>query len=190
MRTISHAAVSRILLVTALVTTVLVPAVAQGDAAAGLPGGASSLTEAHGDWTVACQAAPAAGERPAQKACAVSQRQVSQQGQNVFAVELRPTADGGATGAMMLPFGVAVREEVVLKVDDAVLGEPLSFSTCLPAGCLVPLTLSAETVTTLKSGKAATVTAPAFESAPVELTLALTGLGNALARVAELGAQN
>lgn len=167
------------------------PAVAQkAPAGTGLPGGATSLSEGHGDWTVTCQASPAAGDRPARKACALSQRQVNQQGQIVFTVELRPTADGGAGGVLLLPFGVSVRDDVVLKVDGAAVGKPLAFSTCLPAGCIVPLTLGSGAVAALKGGKAATITAPTVGAAPVELNLVLNGFGGALARVSELAGQD
>lgn len=105
------------------------PALAR-DATA-LPGGASSLTEAHGDWTAACQVVPASTAQPARKVCARSQRQVNQQRQMVLAVELRPSGEGGVTGMMILPFGVGVREGVALKVDDVQIGRHLAVSTCL-----------------------------------------------------------
>ncbi|MBB4000889.1 invasion associated locus B family protein [Aureimonas pseudogalii] len=154
--------------------------------ATALPGGASSLTEAHGDWTVACQVAPASAAQPARKVCALSQRQVNQQGQMVFAAELGPSGEGGATGLLILPFGVAVRDGVIVKIDDVQMGEPLAFSTCLPAGCIVPLDLDADTVAKLTGGKAGIITAPTVEGAPIELSLSLNGLGGAMARVTEL----
>lgn len=151
--------------------------------AQGLPGGASSLNETHGDWTVACVTVESAAR------CAITQTQVSGENrQRVLAVELA-AAEGGnaATGALVLPFGLKLDDGVTLAIDDAAPGAPLRFSTCLPAGCLVPLAFDAATVAALRAGTALRITATANDSEQdVALSVSLSGFTSALARVAAL----
>ena len=66
----------------------LTPAAAQEAATnAGLPGGAQSLNEEHGDWTVSCRVEQAA------KLCVMSQTLAdSQSGQQVLSIEPRNAA--------------------------------------------------------------------------------------------------
>lgn len=100
-------------LLTALATlTVLVaialtgtgPARAQEDAATTpLPGGASTLTETHGDWVVGCQIVSADNGQLRQ--CSISQRQMTQQGQQILSVGLGLHEEGGMAGTVVLPFG-------------------------------------------------------------------------------------
>ncbi|RDE07922.1 hypothetical protein DVH29_14045 [Pelagibacterium lacus] len=84
-------------------------------AAKGLPGGASSLNEAHGDWSVACAA------REGSVQCAISQSQVSgQNGQRVLTIELRAAEGGEAiNGVLILPFGLRLDEGVTLAIDES-----------------------------------------------------------------------
>lgn len=84
-------------------------------AAQGLPGGASSLNEAHGDWSVACAA------REGSVQCAISQSQVSgQNGQRVLTIELRAAEGGEAiNGVLILPFGLRLDEGVTLAIDES-----------------------------------------------------------------------
>lgn len=154
------------------------PSVAQG-----LPGGATSLNEVHGDWTVACTT-PTGGV-----SCAISQTQVrGENRQRVLAVELASAGRGKtASGVMVLPFGLKLDAGVMLAIDDK---EPLPaarFSTCLPAGCLVPLDFDAAVVTALKAGGALQVEAVANDSGQeVRFSVSLNGFSSALARAAEL----
>src|SRR5690606_27441238 len=80
----------------------------------GLPGGASSLNETHGDWRVACTA-PEGAVR-----CAVSQTQVqSENRQRILAIELTATEGGdAASGTLVLPFGLKLDQGVVLSMDE------------------------------------------------------------------------
>ena len=124
--------------------------------AAGLPGGASSLSETHGDWTVSCSMT-GEGEQ-ARPGCSLSQQQTNRQKQLAIAIELAPV-DDGVSGALVLPFGVAVTKTVQTDVDKTPLGELRDFSTCLPAGCIVPMMVSAEEVDQMKAGSTLNVTA-------------------------------
>lgn len=59
---------------------------------AGLPGGATSLREGHGDWMVACNMTTQ--NNVAGKACSLSQEQADGQSrQRVMAVEFRPNGE-------------------------------------------------------------------------------------------------
>ena len=151
--------------------------------AAGLPGGASSLTETHGDWTVACRL----GQQDEQtiRLCALSQQQSNQQGQRVLAVELRP-ADDGAGGVMILPFGLVLAQGVTLRIDESEAGEPLPFSTCLPAGCIVPISFDAARIEALSQGTTLAVTATATNGGETNLAISLAGFTSALNRTREL----
>lgn len=148
-----------------------------------MPGGASSLSETHGDWSVSCTAP----ERNAR--CAISQTQV--QGQNrqrVLTIELSATEGGSAaSGTLVLPFGLNLDQGVVLSIDEGEFLPPLRFSTCLPAGCLVPLTFNQDAVTVMRAGTALKVKVAASDSGQeVNFSISLTGFTSALARAGEL----
>lgn len=150
-----------------------------------LPGGANALSETHGDWQVNCRIVTV--EDAGQKQCAVTQRQVNQQGQNVLAVEFGSSGDG-LSGVLVLPFGLAVTEPVTLSVDEAE-ATAVPFSTCVPAGCIVPLELTEDQRTAFRSGTTLAITAQGLDRAPVALSVSLAGFGSATDRVAELSAQ-
>ncbi len=155
---------------------------AGGAVAQGLPGGATSLNETYGDWMVACVTQDKMGR------CAMTQTQVGENRQRVLAVELS-AAEGGneANGVLVLPFGLRLDAGARLAIDGNAPRDPLRFSTCLPAGCLVPLAFDAATVTALKAGKALGVTVTANDSGQgLAFSISLTGFSPALARLADL----
>ncbi|MFN8681315.1 invasion associated locus B family protein [Paracoccus sp. P2] len=155
------------------------PSVAQG-----LPGGATSLNETHGDWRVTCTV-PEGAVR-----CVISQTQLSNENrQRVLAVELSATENGqAASGTLVLPFGLNLDQGAVLSIDEGEFLPPLRFSTCLPAGCLVPLTFNADAVTAMRAGTALKVKAAANDSGQeVNFSISLSGFTSALTRAAELG---
>jgi invasion protein IalB len=112
-----------------------------------LPGGAGSLSESYQDWQVRCVST---GQGPR---CAMSQMQVDPKTRKrIMTIELR--ADGGkATGALIAPFGLALARGITLKIDDKGGETSLVFSTCVPAGCVVPLDLDAGLTKSLVSGE-------------------------------------
>ena len=68
-----------------------------GQGGQGLPGGASSLQETHGDWRVAC------AQQNGKKVCAFSQQQTDKDTrQLVLAVELNAPAADRAEGTLIL----------------------------------------------------------------------------------------
>ncbi len=171
----------RLLGLTGLVLGLSQPAAAQ---TGGLPGGASSLNETHGDWVVIC--AVVEGDTR----CLVSQTQSeSQSGQRVLTVELVPTTEpAGAAGVIVLPFGLALGAGASLTLDEKPLAEAaLPFSTCLPIGCLVPLELTPDQVTALQAGTTLSIASVASDSGQeVAFSVSLTGFTSAIKRAGEL----
>jgi invasion protein IalB len=157
------------------------PALAQV-AADRLPGGASSLQETYESWTVSCRIVEG------RKACSLSQVRGNQQtGQRSFAIDLQPPRDGKTSGTLVLPFGLALSAGVKLTLDDKPLGQTIPFSTCVPNGCLAPVSFPTAATDALKKAKTLTITAtPSGGSEPVTFTLALDGFTPAFARIAEL----
>lgn len=150
--------------------------------AAPLPGGASSLVETYDDWSVVCQMQ---AEAPA---CIVRQVQTNTQAnQTVLTIEIGTALAGQFQGALLLPLGLALSQGVQMTIDEAAFGMPLPFSTCLPQGCVVPVTFDADTIAGLKAGKALTIiVAAAASPQPVSLAVSLKGLTSALDRIAAL----
>ncbi|MCZ4094706.1 invasion associated locus B family protein [Sinorhizobium psoraleae] len=153
----------------------IAPAAAQ-EATSKLPGGASSLQETYEAWSLSCQGTP-------QTVCAISQQQVQQNGQRVLAIELKREADGALTGTLVLPFGLLLDAGAALQIDEEQSRTSLRFSTCLPAGCLVPLSFDGKTVAALRTGNALKINVQGVDKKEVGLSVALKGLAAALDRL-------
>lgn len=149
--------------------------------AAPLPGGASTLQETYEDWTVSCQS------QKETSVCAIRQDQNSSQtGQRVLTAELRNIAGGKVEGVLLMPFGLDLAKGATLKIDEAA-GPNLVFSTCLPQGCLAPISFDAKQAAALKAGSNLNVTATALSpSQPVAFKVSLKGFGAALDRIVAL----
>ncbi|RXT56267.1 hypothetical protein B6S44_08660 [Bosea sp. Tri-44] len=159
------------------------PTVSQPTAqAARLPNGATAVNEVYGDWTVDCRI------NDGQKLCVLTQSQGdSRTNQRVFAVELRAPKDGRAEGTILMPFWLKLENGAVLKLDDRDLGQGLRFSTCSPAGCLLPVSFPTVATDAMKGGK--TLTAAALNLSNndvVSFNIALNGFGPALDRLVQL----
>ncbi|WP_234190314.1 invasion associated locus B family protein [Shinella sp. NM-101] len=151
-----------------------------------LPGGASSLQENYQDWGVMCAQQPGANGQPSVKRCAMTQQQVNQQGgQRVLAVELRP-AGANFEATLILPFGLALDKGATLQIDDGQATQPYRFRTCLPGGCLVPLTFDPAYMTALQKGSVLKIKAVADSGADTPLSISLRGFGAAAARLTAL----
>ncbi|MFP3434680.1 invasion associated locus B family protein, partial [Paraburkholderia sp. SIMBA_061] len=71
-------------------------------------------------------------------------------------------------------------------IDDAAAPN-LAFSTCLPQGCLAPVSFDAKQVAALKAGTNINVTTTALSpSQPVAFKVSLKGFGAALDRIIAL----
>lgn len=162
------------------------PAAAAPAPAAGptLPGGASALSETHGDWTVNCQVTGTA------KACSLSHQQFNKQSnQRLLAIELSSKSGEDAAGTLALPFGLALAKGVSLTIDDQKLEGSLPFNTCQAVGCLVPVAFDASVTPLLKAATTLKIDAFAADTGQaVSFTIPLNGFGGALARTAELSA--
>ncbi|MBN8939801.1 MAG: invasion associated locus B family protein [Rhizobiales bacterium] len=155
----------------------VMPAMAQ------LPNGATSINETYGDWTVDCRIIEG------RKACAFSQSQGNQQtGQRSFAIEFRLPENGKTDGVLLLPFGLNLDLGVKLKIDEQDLGQGVRFSTCLPSGCLAPISLPTVATEALKKGTRLIVSATSLSSGEAAtFNVSLNGFAAAIARVAQLG---
>lgn len=179
----SHILAKRTILAALLYMLGQSSALAQDVAAPTFPGGASELSERHGDWTVNCVVRQEGDA--ARKICAVTQTQTNAQNQTVLSVELHMDGDM-VKGAAVLPFGLAVTQPVNLTLDEVEQPDALAFSTCVPQGCIVPLTFTANQSEALRSAKVATFTAPVIQGQPVKLAVPLAGVSKALDRTNEL----
>jgi invasion protein IalB len=146
-----------------------------------LPGGASALREIHGDWTVDCVLA---GE-PLAKVCALTQEQLDPSRRRQLAIELSPAGET-LMGRLSLPFGLALEEGIVIGVDDSAPATALRFSTCLPAGCIVPLRFEPEMTRALRSGAVLHIVAAADGGAAAPFAVSLRGFAGALERTITL----
>ena len=140
------------------------------------------MQETHGDWRVVC------AQPNGQKVCALStQLSDKDSHQLVIGIELRTTSSDKAEGTLIMPFGLAVNKPVTLQIDEAGTAMPMSFSTCAPIGCLVPLSFDAGTVTALKKGTTLTVKATAAETGQeASFKIPLRGFSSGLDRTAAL----
>lgn len=153
---------------------------ADGVPASGLPGGATSLNETYADWVVACQVANNA------KRCVMSQQQNQQNGQRVLALELNAPSGNTVSGTLVLPFGLALDPGVTFQIDDKPAMQPLRFRTCVPAGCLVPVTFDAPTLVVLRAAAALKIKAVADGGTAAPFAIPLQGLSTALDRLEAL----
>jgi invasion protein IalB len=147
-----------------------------------LPNGASSINETYGDWTVDCRIADS------QKHCLLVQAQRnSQSGQRTYAIELRPPREGKTEGAILMPFGLNLESGAILKLDDKDLGKGLRFSTCLPQGCLLPVSFPTVATDAMRKGTKLVVASLNISSSEaVTFNVSLAGFGAALDRMRQL----
>jgi invasion protein IalB len=158
-------------------------AAASGQQIGGLPGGASSLQERHGDWTVTCSMAEQDGTA---KTCIQSQSQVDpQSNRRILSIEIRPT-EPAAVGTIVLPFGLALAAGIQIAVDEVSYGEPLAFGTCLPIGCIVRSPLDAALIEAMKKGSVLTIQATAAGGPQTVFSASLKGFSAAYDRTVEL----
>lgn len=148
-----------------------------------LPNGASTITETYGDWMVAC------GIQTGIKLCTLSQAQGNKEtGQRSFAIELRTPKDGRTEGTILMPFGLKLDSGATLKLDDKDLGQGVRFSTCIPDGCLLPVSFPPVATDAMRKGKTLAVSSfNLSDGQAVSFNVSLTGFTAALDRVLQLG---
>ncbi len=149
-----------------------------------LPGGATSLSETHDNWAVTCSLQTLNGKTG--KACTLSQQLTDTKSrQRILAIELRPMGTG-VEGTLVLPFGLALAKGAALQIDDGPVGTPMSFKTCLPVGCIVPVSFDARLVAALRNGKVLRVKTVRDGAGEMQISISLKGFGGALDRTATL----
>jgi len=153
--------------------------------AGGLPGGATSLAETHDAWQLNC------ADKDAVVTCSITQAQInSESGQQLLAVELRPDGAGGLSGALVLPFGLALSQGITLGIDEQDTTVALGFSTCLPVGCLVPIGFAADSLEAIGTASQLNITATISDSGdPINLTVNMQGFQSATTRMANILAE-
>lgn len=148
-----------------------------------LPGGASSISETYGDWAVNCKLTDR------QKQCWLFQKQGnSQAGEPVFAIGLRMTLDENTVGTILAPFGLKLDSGAILKLDEKDLSPALRFSTCVPQGCLLPVSFPAAAIDAMKKAKVLTVASLSLDGGEAaNFNISLEGFAVAFDRLVELG---
>ncbi len=155
------------------------PALAQN---ASLPGGATALTEQHGDWTVRCQV-----QAPEQRVgCALIQEQLqAETRQRMLTAEMAPNGEAVA-GTLILPFGLDLQRGIVLQVDENAPLPPLPFATCLPQGCVVQFGIGPDALPQFTAGAQLRIATNSYSGTATPFAVSLRGFTGALARVREL----
>ena len=150
--------------------------------AAPLPGGAGTLSESYQDWQINC------ATKDTSTHCTMVQMQADPKTrQRVLAMEIGRSSDGRFSAMLVLPFGLALAKGVSLRIDDGDEGNALGFTTCLPAGCLVPFAIDDVRQNALKAGATLNISATASDSAqPVAFGISLNGFSSAFARLVAL----
>lgn len=151
-------------------------------AASALPGGASSVQETYQDWQVNCSQQEASAPT-----CTFLQTQSNTNGQRVLAIELTSSDGKNMLGNLMLPFGLLLDAGVGFQIDEGKSGEARRFSTCIPAGCIVPLALDAATASALRAGQKLNILARVAEgNRDMIFPISLKGFSLALDRTVHL----
>lgn len=122
------------------------------------------------------------------RVCKLQQQQRHREkNQLTLAIDLEAGAKNTASGMLVLPFGLKLASSVTLQIDEQPASKPLPFSTCLPVGCLVPLSFDPTTMGALRAGTTLKLAAVANDSGQnVALTISLKGFPGAHDRVKAL----
>ena len=157
-------------------------------AAAGLPGGATSLNEAHADWTLGCNTPTQAAGGAVQ--CAVSQAQFDKASKRrVLTIVINPQAGGSVKGMLVMPFGLSLDKGVTFQLDAGAVTPAAHFRTCLPAGCLVALDWPEATAKAMRSATTLKVSAVSDNGQPAPFSISLNGFASAMDRAIALPAK-
>ncbi len=159
---------------------------ASAHAAASLPNGASVLRERYQDWEVICQAPAEGAANGGGVQCATQQQALEPHSRRrVMTIHFEP--DGTQVhGVATVPFGLDLARGLTLTNASQPVGDVYSFSTCLPAGCLAPLTFDDQQWASLLKEPKAVFTAMTFSGKPMRLVFSTKGLGQALQRIRSL----
>ena len=108
-------------------------------------------------------------------------------GQRIVTFSVSPIETNDShEGSFILPFGLELPSGVTIALGDAAPSPAINFKTCLPTGCIVPLTWTAEQYNALLAAKTLLVRAKMVNGQPFELALSLKGLSAAAKRAGEI----
>ncbi|AWN46226.1 invasion protein [Methylobacterium terrae] len=145
------------------------------------PNGASAVSEVYGDWTISCT------RENQKRQCQLSQAQGTvQTGQRRFSIELNPPQDGRSNGLMLMPLGLSIEPGVTFKLDDATLGKGAPYTSCVQAGCIVPISFPTVATDAMKTAVNLRVTGTKPNGEAETITVPLAGFAAALARMGQL----
>ncbi|GJD64097.1 invasion associated locus B family protein [Methylobacterium frigidaeris] len=145
------------------------------------PNGASAVSEVYGDWTISCT------RENEKRQCQLSQAQgVAQTGQRRFSIELNAPQDGRSNGLMLMPLGLSIDPGVTFKLDDATLGKGAPYTSCVQAGCIVPISFPTVATDAMKTAVNLRVTGTKPNGEAETITVPLAGFAAALARMSQL----
>ncbi len=152
-------------------------------AATSLPSGASSLTETFVNWTVSCRVVTK--DEAKNVACSMTQQQVDEKGQRALTAELAPVKNGVA-GGFILPFGLNLSAGATFQIDESKTEIKSPFSTCLPAGCIVPVNFDAAQTDAVNKGKVLFIRTKALDGQEFKFNVPLEGFSAAVKRIQDL----
>ncbi|AWB22834.1 invasion associated locus B family protein [Methylobacterium currus] len=145
------------------------------------PNGASAVSEVYGDWTISCT------RENDKRQCQLSQAQgVAQTGQRRFSIELNAPQDGRSNGLLLMPLGLSIEPGVTFKLDDATLGKGAPYTSCVQAGCVVPISFPTVATEAMKTAVNLRVTGTKPNGEAETITVPLAGFAAALARMSQL----
>lgn len=147
-----------------------------------LPIGTTTLKEKFDDWAVECRTHEATTK------CGVGQYQKDYRtSRTIVAIIVTPPAEGFVKVVVLLPFGLAVTDGIRIRLDNEVAEQHGEFATCIPAGCLVSLILSAATIDAVEHADKIQIFSNGYESgSPLPFTISLRGFSAAFARLKNL----
>ena len=155
----------------------------------------SALSETYQDWVVECATAQTAqkeGEKRAgRRVCQISQMLLQANSrERVLTIAFVVPSDGkgGLSGSIVAPFGLDLQSGIKLRVEKETLLNG-SFKTCLPQGCLAPLTADDKVERALRASAKLLVEMTAADTGQrVDLTVSLKGFSQSLDRLKTLAA--
>lgn len=139
-----------------------------------LPNGANSISETFDDWVLNCQATAKGTE------CGLLQVLSQQNGQRILSLSVNPKeASGTHLGSLVLPFGLELAKGVTLQLDEQTVSQPLAFKTCVPTGCIVPLSWTAQQYAGLQGAAQMKLVAQSVSNEPFAISVSLKGFSAA-----------
>lgn len=136
-----------------------------------------SYQEKIDDWQLIC-----VGEAKDKRCSIVKEMTDEKSGQRVVALELGMNGDR-LEGAAVLPFGIALARGLAVRFKDGEPGTTVSFQTCLPAGCLAPLSFDLPAIKQLDQSKTLLLSVGLPSGETANFTMPVAGLEKAQARL-------